>query len=150
MLRLPLKFFFMAIAFRALVFISDATATGCPCNYTEAGLVSVVDCNTLILEIAGEEEVVHIANIIVPRLKPDNTGQAKWCETEGQNAIAAKQFIDQQIQATTEIAIDEQVRQPNGDLKAVVYLNNVSLGQELLYKSLAIEAGQKRNWCKSS
>lgn len=150
MLRLPLKLFFMAIAFRALVFISDATATGCPCNYTEAGLVSVVDGDTLVLEIAGAEEVVHIANIIVPRLKPDNTGQAKWCETEGQNAIAAKQFIDQQIQATTEIAIDEQVRQPNGDLKAVVYLNNVSLGQELLYKSLAIEAGQKHNWCKSS
>ena len=150
MLRLPLKFFFMAIAFRALVFIPDATATGCPCNYTEAGLVSVVDGDTLVLEIAGKEEVVHIANIIVPRLKPDNTGQAKWCETEGQKAIATKQFIYQQIQATTEIAIDEQVRQLNGDLKAVVYLNNVSLGQELLYKSLAIEAGQKRNWCKSS
>ena len=150
MLRLPLKFFFMAVAFRALVSISDATAAGCPCNYTEAGLVSVVDGDTLVLEIAGKEEVVHIANIIVPRLEPDNTGQANWCEAEGQKAIAAEQFIYQQIQATTEIAVDEQIRQPNGDLKAVVYLNNVSLGQELLYKSLAIEAGQKHNWCKSS
>ena len=84
MLRISIKFFFLAIAFRALVFISDATATGCPCNYTEAGLVSVVDGDTLVLEIAGEEEVVHIANIIVPRLKPDNTGQANWCEAEGQ------------------------------------------------------------------
>ena len=150
MLRLPLKFFFMAIAFQALVSISDATATGCPCNYTEAGLVSVVDGDTLVLEIAGEKEVVHIANIIVPRLEPDHTGQANWCEAEGQKAIAAKQFIDQQIEATTETAVDEQIRQPNGDLKAVVYLNNVSLGQELLYKSLAIEAGQKHNWCNSS
>lgn len=149
MLRLPLKFFFIAVAFRALVGVSDVRAAGCPCNYTEAGLVSVVDADTLVLEIAGEEEVVHIANIIVPRLKPDNTGQANWCEAEGQKAIAAKQFIYQQIQATTEIAVDEQNRQPNGDLKAVVYLNNVSLGQELLYKSLAIEAGQKHNWCKS-
>ena len=100
-------------------------------------------------KLQAKEEVVHIANIIVPRLKPDNTGQANWCEAEGQKAIAAKQFIYQQIQATTEIAVDEQNRQPNGDLKAVVYLNNVSLGQELLYKSLAIEAGQKHNWCKS-
>ncbi|MCP4950834.1 MAG: hypothetical protein GY922_03175 [Proteobacteria bacterium] len=150
MLRLPLKFFFMAVTFRALVSVSDATAAGCPCNYTEAGLVSVVDGDTLVLEIAGEEEVVHIANIIVPRLEPDNTGQANWCEAEGQKALAAKQFIYEQIQATTEIAVDEQIRQPNGDLKAVVYLNNVSLGQELLYKSLAIEAGQKHNWCNSS
>ena len=150
MLRIPFKFFFMAIAIQALIFVSGATAAGCPCNYTEAGLISVVDGDTLVLEIAGEEEVVHIANIIVPRLEPDNTGQANWCEAEGQKALAAKQFIYEQIQATTEIAIDEQIRQPNGDLKAVVYLNNVSLGQELLYKSLAIEAGQKHNWCNSS
>jgi len=150
MLRISIKFFFLAIVIRALVGVSDVRAAGCPCNYTEAGLVSVVDGGTLVLEIAGEEELVHIANIIVPRLKPDHTGQANWCEAEGQKAIAAKQFIDQQIQATTEIAVDEQNRQSNGDLKAVVYLNNVSLGQELLYKSLAIEAGQKHNWCKSS
>ena len=124
---------------------STAVVAACLCTYTPATLVEVLDGNTIILKIKGELKTVHLAGIETPELKPQNTGT--WCESEGAKALQAKQFASQLLLDASEITLDEERTNTAGEMTAVVYVDNLSLGQELLYKYLAIETGEPTRWC---
>ena len=124
---------------------STAVVAACLCTYTPATLVEVLDGNTMILKIKGESKTVHLAGIDTPELKPHGTGT--WCESEGTKALQAKQFASQLLLDASEITLDEERTNTAGEVTAVVYVDNLSLGQELLYKYLAIESGEPARWC---
>ena len=124
---------------------STAVVAACLCTYTPATLVEVLDGNTMILKIKGESKTVHLAGIDTPELKPHGTGT--WCESEGAKALQAKQFASQLLLDASEITLDEERTNTTGEMTAVVYVDNLSLGQELLYKYLAIENGEPTRWC---
>ena len=124
---------------------STAVVAACLCTYTPATLVEVLDGNTMILKIKGESKTVHLAGIDTPELKPHGTGT--WCESEGAKALQAKQFASQLLLDASEITLDEERTNTAGEMTAVVYVDNLSLGQELLYKYLAIETGEPTRWC---
>ena len=124
---------------------STAVVAACLCTYTPATLVEVLDGNTMILKIKGESKTVHLAGIDTPELKPHGTGT--WCESEGTKALQAKQFASQLLLDASEITLDEERTNTAGEMTAVVYVDNLSLGQELLYKYLAIENGEPTRWC---
>ena len=124
---------------------STAVVAACPCNYTPATLVEVLDGNTMILKIKGESKTVHLAGIDTPELKPHSTGT--WCASEGAKALQAKQFASKLLFDASEITLDEERTNTDGEVSAVVYVDNLSLGQELLYQYLAIESGEPRRWC---
>ena len=124
---------------------STAVVAACLCTYTPATLVEVLDGNTMILKIKGESKTVHLASIDTPELKPDDTGT--WCESEGAKALQAKQFASKRLLDASEITLDEERANTAGEMTAVVYVDNLSLGQELLYKYLAIESGEPARWC---
>jgi len=124
---------------------STAVVAACLCTYTPATLVEVLDGNTMILKIKGESKTVHLAGIDTPELKPHGTGT--WCESEGTKALQAKQFANQLLLDASEITLDEERTNTAGEMTAVVYVDNLSLGQELLYKYLAIESGEPVRWC---
>ena len=124
---------------------STAVVAACLCTYTPATLVEVLDGNTMILKIKGESKTVHLAGIDTPELKPHGTGT--WCESEGTKALQAKQFASQLLLDASEITLDEERTNTAGEMTAVVYVDNLSLGQELLYKYLAIESGEPARWC---
>jgi len=124
---------------------STAVVAACLCTYTPATLVEVLDGNTMILKIKGESKTVHLAGIDTPELKPHGTGT--WCESEGAKALQAKQFASQLLLDAGEITLDEERTNTAGEMTAVVYVDNLSLGQELLYKYLAIENGEPTRWC---
>ena len=124
---------------------STAVVAACLCTYTPATLVEVLDGNTMILKIKGESKTVHLAGIDTPELKPHGTGT--WCESEGTKALQAKQFANQLLLDASEITLDEERTNTAGEMTAVVYVDNLSLGQELLYKYLAIESGEPARWC---
>ena len=124
---------------------STAVVAACLCTYTPATLVEVLDASTMILNIKGEPTTVHLAGIDTPELKPQNTGT--WCESEGAKALQAKQFASQLLLDASEITLDEERTNTAGEMTAVVYVDNLSLGQELLYKYLAIESGEPVPWC---
>ena len=124
---------------------STAVVAACLCTYTPATLVEVLDGNTMILKIKGESKTVHLAGINTPELKPYGTGT--WCESEGAKALQAKQFASQLLLDASEITLDEERANTAGEMTAVVYVDNLSLGQELLYKYLAIENGEPTRWC---
>jgi len=99
----------------------------------------------MILKIKGEPTTVHLAGIDTPELKPHGTGT--WCESEGAKALQAKQFALKLLLDASEITLDEERTNTAGEVTAVVYVDNLSLGQELLYKYLAIESGEPARWC---
>ena len=124
---------------------STAVVAACLCTYTPATLVEVLDGNTMILKIKGESKTVHLAGIDTPELKPHGTGT--WCESEGTKALQAKRFASKRLLDASEITLDEERTNTAGEMTAVVYVDNLSLGQELLYKYLAIETGEPTRWC---
>ncbi|HCK77112.1 MAG TPA: hypothetical protein DHW07_08195 [Gammaproteobacteria bacterium] len=130
-----------------LILASQPLTAGCPCNYTPATLIQVIGADTLLLNVADVEETVQIAGIQTPRLEPQSELDEAWCKSEGEKAIQAQDYATQLLSKASEILIDEQKRLASGNLSAAVYIDNISLGQELLYKYLAIESGQTPSWC---
>ena len=130
-----------------LILTSQSLTAGCPCNHTPATLIQVIGADTLLLNVADVEETVQIAGIQTPRLEPQSESDEAWCKSEGEKAIQARDYATKLLLKASEISIDEQERLASGNLSAEVYIDNISLGQELLYKYLAIESGQTPSWC---
>jgi len=127
--------------------VCDPVTAACLCTYTPAGLVEVLDGGNIVFEIAGEQKTVHLAGIITPRLKPNPQLQKPWCEAEGAKAIQAKAYTAELLSQASQITLDEQRVDETGEITAVVYIDNFSLGQELLYKYLAVENNEPTQWC---
>lgn len=130
----------------ALFAYQPATAA-CLCSYTPAKLVDVLDGGNIVFETAGKQNTVQLARIITPRLKPSPLSQKPWCEAEGTKAIQAKAYTAELLSKASQITLDEQQVDETGEITAVVYIDKFSLGQELLYKYLAVENGEPTQWC---
>ena len=130
-----------------LILASQPLTAGCPCNYTPATLIQVISADTLLLDVADVEETVQIAGIRTPRLEFQSESGEAWCKNEGEKAIQARDYATQLLSKASDISIEEQERLASGNLSALVYIDNVSFGQELLYKYLAVESGETPNWC---
>ena len=130
-----------------LILASQPLTAGCPCNYTPATLIQVISADTLLLDVADVEETVQIAGIRTPRLESQSESGEAWCKNEGEKAIQARNYATQLLSKASEISIEEQERLASGNLSALVYIDIVSFGQELLYKYLAVESGETPNWC---
>ena len=126
---------------------SLSSSAGCPCNYTPVKLVEVIAADTLLLQVGDVEERVKVSGIRAPRLESHRASGKAWCEAEGEKALQAQDYARTLLMKASEISIDETERLASGDLLAVVYIDNVSFGQELLYKYLAVESGETPNWC---
>ena len=120
----------------------------CPCTYTPALLIEVVDGDTVWFLVEGEEIIVQFADIHTPELSP-NSENANWCEEEGRTAILARDFVSQHLGTAKEILLDIHEIDMNGDTVAVIYIDGIDLGQELLYQYLATEnTSDTPLWCK--
>ena len=126
---------------------SLSSSAGCPCNYTPVKLVEVIAADTLLLQVGDVEERVKVSGIRAPRLESHRASGKAWCEAEGEKALQAQDYARTLLMKASEISIDETERLVSGDLLAVVYIDNVSFGQELLYKYLAVETDDTPNWC---
>ena len=138
-------FFTASVALFSLTGVS--LGSGCPCNYTPAKLIQVITADTFLLKVAEVEETVKVTGIRVPRLESDRASGKAWCEAEGEKALQARDHARKLLMKASEISLDETERLASGDLLAVVYIDNVSFGQELLYKYLAVETDDTPNWC---
>ena len=120
----------------------------CPCTYTPALLIEVVDGDTVWFLVEGEEIRVQFADIHTPELSP-TTENANWCEEEGRKAILARDFVSQHHGTAKEILLDIHEIDMNGDTVAVIYIDGIDLGQELLYQYLATEnTSDTPLWCQ--
>lgn len=124
-------------------------ASGCPCNYVPIKVLEVISASTLLVELDGSRETVNISQIQALRPAPDSSSDSTWCESEGQKAFEAKAFARSLIEKAQDVSIDERQVTDSGAVTAVVYVDNLSLGQEILYKYLAVEKGGANIWCPS-
>ena len=137
------RFLFATLA----LLVCDPVTAACLCTYTPAKLVGVLDGGNIVFEITGEQKTIRLAGIITPRLKPNPQLQKPWCEAEGAKAIQAKAYTAELLSQASQITLDEQQVDEAGEITAVVYIDNFSLGQELLYKYLAVENNEPTQWC---
>jgi endonuclease YncB( thermonuclease family) len=137
------RFLFATLA----LLVCDPVTAACLCTYTPAKLVDVLDGGNIVFEITGEQKTIRLAGIITPRLKPNPQLQKPWCEAEGAKAIQAKAYTAELLSQASQITLDEQQVDEAGEITAVVYIDNFSLGQELLYKYLAVENNEPTQWC---
>ena len=128
-----------------LFLVNTVAAAGCLCTYTPATLVEVIDGNTIILDIEGQTKTVHVYGIDTPKLAQNDTGT--WCEKEGVKALGAMQYARALLKNAKEITLDEKAVNSAGEVIANVYVDQLSLGQELLYKFFAIRSGEPTTWC---
>ena len=142
------RIFLSSIFLFLLVVPLGPTYGACPCAYTPALLIEVVDGDTVWFLVEGEEIRVQFADIHTPEHFPTSEN-ANWCEEEGRKAILARDFVWQHLGAAKEILLEIQEENSNGDTVAVVYIDGIDLGQELLYQYLATEdMSDKSLWCK--
>ena len=124
---------------------NTVAAAGCLCTYTPATFVEVLNGNTIILDTKGKTKTVHLFGIDTPKLTQNDTGP--WCEKEGSKALVAMQYARTLLKNAKEITIEEKAINRAGDVIANVYVDQLSLGQELLYKYFAIKSGDPKTWC---
>lgn len=130
-----------------LIFWTNFLMADCFCNYTEVKVTKVTDEGVLLIKQSGQIKKLTLHNLVMPRVvNPKN--DSKWCEAESRAAVAAKLFIENVLSKASSITIDEKETEPQGDLKAIVYFDNISLNKELKYKYLAYDIGETTKWCQ--
>ncbi len=145
-LSLPSAALLKVILTGILLFVHDVAGAVCPCTYTPVTLDRVVDGNTAWFFVEGVRTEVHFALTDVPALRPGESGEA-WCSGEGEKAIKAKALTERLLQSAEKLALDITATDPDGRTLAVVYADGFSVGQELMYKGLAVDKTEPSSWC---
>ena len=122
----------------------------CPCTFTPAVLIEVVNSNMVWLLVEDTEIRVRLAGIYAPTFAPVSSNDM-WCEEEGQKAMLAQDFLREYLAKAIKITMDIHNIDSNGDTAAVVYADGTNVGQELLYRYLAMETpANTTSWCESN
>ena len=117
----------------------------CMCITTPVTFLEVIDGDTIWVEKDGKKVLVQFDGIDAPELVQDDI-KNQDCIDEHKKAQDARDFIQNMLSLAKEVGlvIKEEINEQK--LKAQVYADGLSVGQELLYKYLAVEG--KGNWCK--
>lgn len=129
-----------------LLLVHDVVGAACPCTYTPVTLDRVVDGNTAWFFVEGVSTEVHFALTDVPALRPGESSEV-WCSEEGVKAIKAKALTERLLQSAEKLTLEITATDPDGRTLAVVYADGFSVGQELMYKGLAVEKSEPSSWC---
>ena len=131
-----------------LLTLSDSILAECPCNYTPATLIKVIDAETAWFHIQGKKTRVHLWGIHSPA-KAAVEDHSPGCAAEVEQAHQAEPFVRQLLASATRIQLNIKATENAADTQAVIYVDGLSVGQELLYRYLAIEYGDDRSfWCR--
>ena len=116
----------------------------CMCITTPVTFLEVVDGDTIWVKKKGRKLLVQFEGIDAPELV--NTDKKKSeCIDDQKKAQDARDLIHNILSSAKEVGliIKEEINEQ--ELKAQVYADGLSVGQELLYKYLAVEGNG--NWC---
>ena len=92
---------------------TEVSAIKCPCTFTPATLIEVVDGETAWFRVDGEKILVRFEGIDAPDLK--DRGKGQWCPEEGVKALEARNFVIQSLNRAKEILIDLEDKEREGD-----------------------------------
>ena len=116
----------------------------CMCVTTPVTFLEVVDGDTIWVKKEGKKVLVQFAGIDTPELAHE-TNKTPDCLHDQKKAQEARDLIQDMLSSAKEVGliIKEEINEQ--ELRAQVYADGLSVGQELLYKYLAVEG--QGNWC---
>ena len=119
----------------------------CMCVTTPVTFLEVVDGDTIWVKKEGKKVVVEFEGIDAPELDHEEN-KTQDCLHDQKKAEKARNLIQDILTSAKEVGliIKEEINEHN--LRAQVYADGLSVGQELLYKYLAVEG--QGNWCEIS
>ena len=137
------KSFFILSVLIAFKFSLQANVV-CMCVTTPVTFLEVIDGDTIWVKKEGEKVLVQFAGIDTPELAHE-ANKTPDCLHDQKKAQKARDLIQDMLSSAKEVGliIKEEINEQ--ELRAQVYADGLSVGQELLYKYLAVEG--QGNWC---
>ena len=114
---------------------------------TPVTFLEVVDGDTIWVKKEGEKVLVEFESIDAPELAHEEN-KTQDCLHDQKKAEKARNLIQDILKSAKEVGliIKEEINEQ--ELRAQVYADGLSIGQELLYKHLAVEG--QGNWCETN
>ena len=89
--------------------------------------------------------LVHFSEVDAPEINVP--GKTLECPQDQQKARQARDLIQEMLTSAKEVGLIIKEEISEQELRAQVYADGLSVGQELLYKYLAVEG--QGNWCET-
>ena len=116
----------------------------CMCVTTPVTFLEAIDGDSLWVSKDGKRIRVQLAGIDAPELKQDSE-QNTDCTIDLEKAQQARDLLTDLLSSAKKVGLVTKEEDPGGDILAEVYADGLSVGQELLYKYLAVEG--QGDWC---
>ena len=110
----------------------------CMCVTTPVTFLEAIDGDTLWVSKEGKRVRVKLTGIDVPELKQESE-QNTDCVVNFEKAQQARDLLTHLLSSAKKVGLVIKEEDPRGDTLAEVYADGLSVGQELLYKHLAVE-----------
>ena len=117
----------------------------CMCVTTPVTFLEVVDGDTIWVKKEGGKVLVQFAGIDTPELAHE-TNKTPDCLHDQKKAVKARDLVQEILSSANEVGLIIKEEINDQELRAQVYADGRSVGQELLYKYLAVEG--QGNWCE--
>ena len=107
------------------------------CVTTPVTFLEVIDGDSIWVKKEGEKVLVHFSEIDAPEI--NEPGKTLECPQDQRKARQARDLIQKLLISAKEVGliIKEEINEL--ELRAQVYADGLSVGQELIYKYLAAE-----------
>ena len=125
--------FFVLFAF----LLSIQANVVCMCVTTPVTFLEVIDGDSIWVKKEGEKVLVHFSEVDAPEI--NEPGKTLDCPNDQQKAKQAFDLIHEMLTSAKEVGLIIKEEISEQELRAQVYADGLSLGQELLYKYLAVE-----------
>ncbi|MFL2750420.1 MAG: thermonuclease family protein [bacterium] len=114
------------------------------CVTTPVTLLEVIDGDSIWVKKEEEKVLVHFSEVDAPEII--EPGKTLECPQDQRKARQARDLIQEMLTSAKEVGLIIKEEISEQELRAQVYADGLSLGQELLYKYLAVEG--QGNWCE--
>ena len=116
----------------------------CMCVTKPVTFLEVIDGDSIWVKKEGEKVLVHFSEVDAPEI--NEPGKTLECPQDQRKARQARDLIQEMLTSAKEVGLIIKEEISEQELRAQVYADGLSLGQELLYKYLAVEG--QGNWCE--
>ena len=117
----------------------------CMCVTTPVTFLEVIDGDSIWVKKEGEKVLVHFSEVDAPEI--NEPGKTLVCPQDQRKARQARDLILEMLSSAKEVGLIIREEFSEMELRAQVYADGLSVGQELLYKYLAVEGWG--NWCEA-
>ena len=141
-----IKIIYVFLIFVAPQFSLQANVV-CMCITTPVTFLEVIDGDTIWVKREGNKVLVEFEGIDAPELAHQNN-KTLDCHHDQKKAVKARDLIQKMLSSANEVGLIIKEEINVKELRAQVYADGLSVGQELLYKYLAVEC--QGNWCRTN